>query len=119
MPPALVAIMPPTVAVSRAARSTANARRDALAHSCSLARVTPADAVTWTATSSTGSRAVNRVRLMITGGRHEPRPAPPTAGPGTPPPTKPVLPPWGTIATPAARQARTTAATSAVVAGRT
>ena len=38
---------------------------------------------------------------------------------GTPPPTSPVLPPCGTIANPAAAQIRTTAATSAVEAGRT
>ena len=38
---------------------------------------------------------------------------------GTPPPTRPVLPPCGTTGTPAAAQARTTAATSAVVRGRT
>jgi len=37
----------------------------------------------------------------------------------TAPPQRPVLPPWGTMATPASAQARTTAATSAVLAGRT
>ena len=38
---------------------------------------------------------------------------------GTPPPTRPVLPPCGTTLAPWAAQARTTAATSAVLAGRT
>ena len=38
---------------------------------------------------------------------------------GTPPPTRPVLPPCGTSVTPAAAQALTTAATSAVEPGRT
>ena len=38
---------------------------------------------------------------------------------GTEPPHRPVLPPCGTIATPASAHRRTTADTSAVVAGRT
>jgi len=38
---------------------------------------------------------------------------------GVPPPTSPVLPPCGTIGVPAAAQACTTAATSAVLPGRT
>jgi hypothetical protein len=40
-------------------------------------------------------------------------------GSGTEPPTKPVLPPCGTIGVPFAAQALTTAATSAVEPGRT
>jgi hypothetical protein len=42
----------------------------------------------------------------------------PSSG-GTPPPTSPVLPPCGTIGSPTSAQIRTTAATSAVEAGRT
>ena len=38
---------------------------------------------------------------------------------GTPPPTIPVLPPWGTIETPCSRQTATTAATSSTEEGRT
>ena len=38
---------------------------------------------------------------------------------GVAPTDRPVLPPWGTICTPAAAQALTTAATSAVLPGRT
>jgi len=38
---------------------------------------------------------------------------------GTPPPTSPVLPPWGTTGSPAWAQMRTTAATSSVEPGRT
>ena len=34
-----------------------------------------------------------------------------------PPPTRPVLPPWGTSATPASAASRTSAATSSVVLG--
>ena len=52
----------------------------------------------------------------------EPEPeGPEPAGPGagTEPPTSPVLPPWAMTGAPCAAQARTTAAVSAVLAGRT
>jgi hypothetical protein len=55
MPPALVAIIPPTVAAERAARSTPKSSPAALACACSFSRVTPAPAVTWASTASTGS----------------------------------------------------------------
>jgi hypothetical protein len=38
---------------------------------------------------------------------------------GTPPPTRPVLPPWGTTGTPSSAQTRMTSATSAVLPGST
>ncbi len=80
------------------------------AAACTSASTTPASTVIVLATGST-SRIV-RIR-----------PSDSTTwvpeSSGTPPATRPVLPPCGTIATPAAWQAVTTAATSAVDPGRT
>ena len=70
--------------------------------------VTPACAVTCPARASTGPSASSRRRSS-------------TISPcsGTDPPTRPVLPPWGTTAAPASPHARSTAATSSTAPGRT
>jgi FAD/FMN-containing dehydrogenase len=105
---AFVAIMPPTVALSRAARSTPKSRPCSCAAAVTAASVTPAPTVACAAATSIGSIVVSRCRLSKTSPAH-----------GTAPPTSPLLPPCGTTATPAAWHARNTAATSAVDAGRT
>src|SRR5712692_9397906 len=94
-PPALVATIPPTVAESRAARSTPKARPASEAAPSTAARVAPAPTVTWPAATSTGSMAASRRRLTTT-----------SPCSGTPPPTRPVLPPWGTTGRPADESAR-------------
>src|SRR3954470_21271299 len=94
IPPALVAARPPTVALSRAAKSTPASRPAARALSCTRASVTPAPAVTCAEARSTGPSSVRRAVLSTT--------SPPR---GTPAPTMPVLPPWGTTGAPWARQA--------------
>src|SRR5579883_1707705 len=108
IPPALVAIVPPTVAESRLERSTPYPQPAAPAASCRRPTVTPAPAVTWPASRSTSSSRSRRRRLSTT--------SPPR---GTPPPTSPVFPPWGTRGTPVSRQTSRTPATSAVDRGRT
>src|SRR3954466_3636593 len=107
IPPALVAARPPTVALSRAAKSTPASRPAARALSCTRASVTPAPAVTCAEARSTGPSSVRRAVLSTT--------SPPR---GTPAPTMPVLPPWGTTGAPWARQAASTGATSWAAAGR-
>ena len=107
-PPALVATIPPTVAESRAARSTPKASPAGAAALSTAARVAPAPAVNWPAATSTGSMAARRRRLTTT-----------SPWSGTPPPTRPVLPPWGTTGRPASCRRAMTAATSAVLPGRT
>jgi len=79
-PPALVATMPPTVALSRAARSTGKSSPALSAVSCRRASVTPAPTVTWAATVSTGSKRVSRTVLSTTTGS-APDPATARAGP--------------------------------------
>ena len=108
-PPALVATIPPTVAESRAARSTPKASRPPSAWRWRPASVTPAPAVTWP--------AAGRPRRAGRGGAGS---APPRRASGTEPPTRPVLPPWGTMAhAGGGRRRRTTAATSSTSPGRT
>ncbi len=83
--------------------------------------VTPTPAVTWPDPTSTGSRRVSRLADRITGGGGGAG-AGAGAGPaggGTDPPTRPVLPPCGTIAAPCAAQARITSATSPAEPGLT
>src|SRR5580693_7238968 len=113
IPPALVAIVPPTVADSREARFTPYARPAAAACARNSAIVTPAPAVTWAASLSTGPSSRSRRVDSTTAAR------PRLAGGGTDPPTRPVLPPCGTTAAPCSAQARSTAATWAVDPGRT
>ena len=113
MPPALVAIMPPMVAESRAPRSTPNPkpgragmglerRRGSRPHRPSPLRPRRRPA---------RGRAAGASRSRPAGG--------PASARGTDPPTSPVLPPCGITAAPAAAQARSTATTSSVDAGRT
>ena len=97
---------PPTVALSRLAIRMPRSRSGWAAPT--RASVTPADAVTWRASRSTGLSSVSRARLSTT-----------SPCSGTPPPTSPVLPPWGTTARPARVQQASTAATCSVSAGRT
>ena len=92
-PPASVATMPPSVAASRAPKSTPSARPDPRRAAASAAGVTPAPAVIWRATGSSGPMSVRRASESTT--------SPPR---GTPPPTSPVLPPCGTTPTPAEAQ---------------
>ena len=113
MPPALVATMPPTVA--RVARPRGRRRtpsrlplRRWLQRGV---RVAPAPAVTWPARASTGSRRSSRRRVSTIA----PAASPHRHAAGT----SPVLPPCGTRATPCSAHQATTAATSAVSAGRT
>src|SRR5581483_1688836 len=107
-PPALVATIPPTVAESRAARSTPKASPAPAAAASTAASVAPAPAVTWPAATSTASIEDSRRRLSTTSPCR-----------GTPPPTRPVLPPWGTTGRPAVDSAAMTAAASSVLPGRT
>ena len=110
MPPALVERLPPIWQLPSAPRLSGNSRSAAAAAWCRSARMQPASTVI---VKLVGSMA--RMRFI--------RPSATTmlsrSSGGTPPPTSPVLPPCGTIANPAAAQIRTTAATSAVEAGRT
>ena len=109
-PPAFVAIVPPTVALSRAPRSTPYsqpARARVGLHSRRAS--TPAPAVTCAARRRRPVRA-----RRAAAGRATISPCS-----GTDPPTSPVLPPCGTTATRAALQMRSTAATSATAPGRT
>ena len=107
-PPALVATAPPTVAVSRLAKSTGASSPAAWACRRQPARVTPAPTLTCIAPGSTGSiwsrRRVDSTTMAVCR--------------GTPPPTRPVLPPCGTTAAPESAQRPTTAATCWASAGR-
>ena len=94
-PPALVATMPPIVAESARAEVDADVPARGTRRRRAAARVTPAPTVTWPATTSTPSMPASRRRLSTT-----------SPARGTDPPTRPVLPPWGTTATPARPQAR-------------
>ena len=96
------------VALSRAARSTPTASPCGRTWACTAASVAPAPTVTWAASPSTGPKWSSR--------RSESTASPAS---GTPPPTRPVLPPWGTTAKPALAQTARVAATSAVEPGRT
>ena len=109
-------MVPPTVAESRAARSTPYSKPARPAWARNAAMVTPAPAVTCPATASTGPSAVSRRVDSTTGaGPGERGPA----GAGTDPPTRPVLPPCGISGTRRAAQQRSTAAASAAEPGRT
>jgi hypothetical protein len=112
-PPASQATSPPTVALSRAAKSTPASSPAARAWSCSAASVTPAPTDTCIDAASTSPSAVNRVSDNTTCSRAAPAPR------GTLAPTMPVLPPWAITAAPCSAQNRSTSATSAVSAGRT
>src|SRR5215470_2275899 len=114
IPPAFVAIVPPTVAESRDARSTPYRSPARAACADRLAMLTPAPAVTWPAAMSTGPRWSSRERESMTGAQ---RPA--CCGGGTDPPTRLVLPPCGTTGTPRAAHARSAPATSPAERGRT
>ena len=107
-PPALVAMVPPMVALSRLARSTPYSQPAASAAAWTTATVDPAPAESCPPNGSTSATPPRRRRLSTT--------SPPR---GTPPPTSPVLPPWGTRATPSSLHATTTAAVSATSFGRT
>jgi hypothetical protein len=113
-PPALVAIAPPTVADSRAAKSIGVSRPTRRAACCQSAIVTPAPAVSAIAGAST-SQTRSKRRIDSTTTSRPSRRAPP----GTPPPTSPVLPACGITATSSELQYRSTAASSAVEPGRT
>jgi hypothetical protein len=102
--------MPPTVALPSDASESGNRRPAAAAASCAASTVQPASTVI--ALSSGSTRRTARMRSSETT----------TSVPessGVEAPTRPVLPPWGTIGAPTAAQAATTRATSAVEPGRT
>jgi hypothetical protein len=103
-PPALVAIAPPTVAESRAAKSTGVSSPWALAARCQSAIVTPAPAVICIAAVS-GSEIASSRRVdstIVGAGLGSRRVA------GTLAPTRPVLPAWVTTATSCSLQWRST-----------
>ena len=122
---------PPTVAVPRAPQSGPNRRFAAAAACCTASMVAPASAVIVQRSGSTDTIRFMRLIDSTIDGTCEPRlsPSPPVSGgaeaserpaaAGTAPPDIPVLPPWGTMATPADAQAWTTRAVSATEAGRT
>ena len=87
IPPAFVATKPPIVALSRAAKSTANSQPFARTSSCTWPSVAPAPTVTYPEISSNSRISVKD--LVDT--RHTSRS---DFGGGTEPPTNPVLPPW-------------------------
>ena len=106
MPPALVAIMPPMVALPRAAISMPGMRPTSAVASCKAWSVTPAPTVTVRARGSMASiRSRRAVERMSSPGRL------------TPPPTSPVRPPCGTTGTSFLMHQRTTAAAASGVAG--
>src|SRR5690554_6007790 len=107
-PPAFVAMVPPMVAVARAAKSTPYRQPAARAAASTASTVAPAPAVSWPTAASTSPTAFSRAVESTT-----------CPASGTAPPTRPVLPPCGTTGVSAAAHAATTAATSAVSAGRT
>ena len=96
-------------AVARAEVDAGVEARPRRACACSAASVTPAPTSTW---SDAAVDLAQRVRAASA----RRATSPPR---GTPAPTSPVLPPCGTTAAPCSAQARSTAATSAVSAGRT
>ena len=98
------------VQLPSAARLSGNSRSRSAAACCTACSTQPASTVIVRLAASIVRTRFSRARLSST--------CVPLAS-GTPPPTSPVLPPWATMRTPAAAQARTTAATSAVEPGRT
>lgn len=109
-----MAIAPPIVAESRAAKSIGVSKPAARAADCQSAIVTPAPAVSCIAVVSMSVMASSRRNDNTTVG------CPSRGrGRGTLPPTRPVLPAWGTTSAPATAHATRTADTSAVVPGRT
>ena len=110
MPPALVAMMPPIVAEPSAAKLTGSSRPACAAASWTCWTMQPA---------STSIIEPSRSTLRILSMRlSESTICAPDAS-GVAPPARPVLPPWGTTATPAAWHRRSVRETSAVVRGST
>ena len=105
MPPALVEMTPPMVAVPSAARLSGNRRSAAVAACCASSRVIPASTV-MASSSGVTSRTARSFRVES---RTSPK--------GIWPPTRPVSPPWGTMAMWCSAQTRTAAATWAVERG--
>ena len=107
VPPALVLTLPPIWHFPLAPRSSGIVRPRAFAALSRSSSVTPASATTTPALRSTETTARIKRRLTIT-----------SSCTGTPPPTKPVFPPWGTTAKRRSLQCFSTRDTSAVVLGR-
>ena len=110
VPPAFVDRLPPIVQLPSDASDSGNWRPAEAAASCAAASGSPDSTVIVALAVSIARTRFMRVRAITTEA--------PLAS-GTEPPHMPVLPPCGTMATPASAHARTTAATSAVVPGRT
>ena len=108
-------------------QSGANRRFSAADACCTASMVAPASAVTVQRSGSTDNTRFMRLIDSTIDGCRAPRwsalasspPAGPAEAAGTAPPDMPVLPPWGTMATPAETHARTTRAVSSTEAGRT
>ena len=103
-------MLPPTVQLPCEPRVSGNSRSTPAAAACTSASTQPASTVIVPPTASTSRTARIRPSDSTT---CEPESS------GTAPPLMPVLPPCGTTATPAAWVADSTAATSAVLPGRT
>ena len=108
LPPALVAALPPSVAVPRAPRSSGNANCCASTASCSVCRTTPACTVAVRCCGSMLSIARMRSSERMT-----------SPGPASAPWTSPVRPPCVTTRRPLSLHQRMTAETCSVVFGRT
>ncbi len=118
-PPAFVAIAPPIVATSRAAKSTGVSSADALAARFQSASVTPAPAVTWNDEESTGPISSSRPSDSTITARSSWVAWRQLSGRGTLPPTRPLFPACGTTTTCESLQYARTAPTSALDPGRT
>ncbi len=110
LPPALVASTPPICAVPSELMDSGSSRSAASAASCAAFSVTPASTVMVMSSASISRTRFSRDRLSTS--------CDPSSE-GTAPPTMEVLPPCGTTATPSRAHSASTAATSAVSAGRT
>src|SRR5207237_566446 len=110
MPPALVERLPPIWQLPSAASESGNRRPTSSAACCTLASTQPASTV-----MVSFRRSMLRMRFMRPSASTISRRLPV----GTEPPDRPVLPPWGTIATSCSAASATTRATCAVLAGRT
>ncbi len=107
VPPALVERLPPMVQLPSAPSDSGNRRSTAAAASCAVASTTPASHVMVLERGSTSR--------MRSSWRNVTRTSPSC---GIWPPTRPVLPPWGTIAVAVSLARRRMAATSSTVPGR-
>jgi hypothetical protein len=107
-PPAFVDAIPPTVAESRAARSTPNTKPALTAARCTSPSVTPAPTDSRRSITSTSPTSCSRSVDNST-----------SSCSGTVPATNEVRPPCTVTNEPASRQARSTAATSSADPGRT